>query len=117
MVDISPHALPLTLAAAALAERRFTARALADAQLARIDATDAQIDAWATLARTHVRGEADRCDRTGVTGSLASIGIGVKDIIATQALPTGMGSPIFARNASAADAVCVTRVIAAGGYV
>jgi Asp-tRNA(Asn)/Glu-tRNA(Gln) amidotransferase A subunit family amidase len=114
---ISPHALSLTGAATAIAERRFTSRALADAELACIDATDSQIDAWATLDRAHVHAEADRCDAATTTGLLAGIGIGVKDIIATRALPTGMGSPIFAEHASAADAACVTRLLAAGGYV
>jgi Asp-tRNA(Asn)/Glu-tRNA(Gln) amidotransferase A subunit family amidase len=116
-MDISPHALPLTDAAAALAERRFSARALADAQLACIDATDSRIDAWATLDRAHVRAEADRCDAAGTSGLLAGIGIGVKDIIATQALPTAMGSPLFAGQRSNADAACVTRLLDAGGYV
>jgi Asp-tRNA(Asn)/Glu-tRNA(Gln) amidotransferase A subunit family amidase len=114
---ISPHALSLAVAAAALANQRFSARALADAELACIDATDSQIDAWATLDRAHVRSEADRCDLANASGSLAGIGIGVKDIIATRALPTGMGSPIFAGHPSAADAACVTRLMAAGGYV
>src|SRR5439155_24024447 len=106
VTHISPHALPLTVAVAALAERKFTARALAEAQLACLDATDSQIDAWATLDRAHVLAEADRCDvahdiahDVGHTyGLLAGIGIGVKDIIATRALPTGMGSPIFAEH-------------------
>jgi Asp-tRNA(Asn)/Glu-tRNA(Gln) amidotransferase A subunit family amidase len=114
---ISPHALSLTVAAAALAEQRFSARALADAELACIDATDSQIDAWATLDRAHVRSEADRCDLANASGLLAGIGIGVKDIIATRALPTGMGSPIVAEHSTTADAACVTRLMAAGGYV
>src|SRR5207302_3868404 len=105
-------ALSLTVAAAALAEHRFTARALADAELACIDATDSQIDAWATLDRAHVRNEADRCDLADAAGLLAGIGIGVNDIIATRALPTGMGSPIFAEHLPTADAACVTRVMA-----
>src|SRR5204863_6572964 len=81
---ISPHALSLMGAATAIAERRFTARALADAQLACIDATDSQIDAWATLDRVHVHAEADRCDAANTAGLLGGIGIGVKDIIATR---------------------------------
>ena len=117
MIHISPHALPLTVAVAALAERRFTARALAEAQLACIDATDSQIDAWATLDRARARAEADRCDASSPSGLLAGIGIGVKDIIATRKLPTEMGSPIFAGQVSEAEAVCVTRLIAVGGYV
>ena len=87
-MHISPHALSLTVAATAIAERRFAARALADAELACIDATDSQIDAWATLDRARARAEADRCDASSPSGLLAGIGIGVKDIIATRKLPT-----------------------------
>ena len=50
MTNPSPlYALTMTEAAAAIAAGRLTARALADAQLARIAATDAAIDAWETL--------------------------------------------------------------------
>ena len=75
VMHISPHALSLTVAATAIAERRFTARALADAELACIDATDSQIDAWATLDRAHVQSEADRCDLANASGLLAGIGM------------------------------------------
>src|SRR5205807_8796697 len=95
----------------------LAARAWADAELACIDATDSQIDAWATLDRADVQSEAHRCDLANASGLLAGIGIGVKDIIATRALPTGMGSPIFAEHSPTADAACVTRVMAAGRYV
>jgi len=111
------HALSLTAATNAIAERRITARELADAQIARIDATDAAIEAWASLDRAHVRAEADRCDVPALNGPLAGIGIGVKDIIATRGIATRMGSPIFATQVPDIDAVCVERLLAAGGYV
>ncbi len=41
----------------------LTARALAEAQLARVAATDAAIEAWAHLDPGHVRAEADRLRR------------------------------------------------------
>jgi Asp-tRNA(Asn)/Glu-tRNA(Gln) amidotransferase A subunit family amidase len=111
------HALSLTAAANAIAERRITARRLADAQIARIDATDAAIEAWASLDRTHVRAEADRCDVSASGGPLAGIGIGIKDIIATRGIATRMGSPIFATHVPDIDATCIKRLLAAGGYV
>src|SRR5438067_5209400 len=111
------HALSLTAAAMAIAERSIRARRLADAQLARIDATDAAIEAWASLDRAHVRAEADRCDVSALSGPLAGIGIGIKDIIATRGIATGMGSPIFASHVPDVDAACIERLIAAGGYV
>ena len=111
------HRWSLWFAAAAIGSHRSTARALAEAQLARIAATDDAIDAWSTLDAVHVRREAARCDAANAGAALAGIGIGIKDIIATRALPTEMGSPIFAGHRPLADAACVAELIAAGGYV
>jgi len=115
--DAPGAALSIAQATAAIAAGALTARALADAQLARVAATDAAIGAWATLDPAHVRAEADRCDATSPRGTLHGIGIGVKDIVATVALPTGCGSPAFAGQHVARDAECVARLRAAGGFV
>lgn len=93
------------------------ARALAEAQLARIAATDDAILAWATLDAAHVRAESDRCDVAPAGGALRGLGIGVKDIIHALALPTGLGSPAFAGRRSEANAACIERLLSAGGYV
>jgi Asp-tRNA(Asn)/Glu-tRNA(Gln) amidotransferase A subunit family amidase len=114
-VEAPLHALSLTAAVAAIAARRISARELADAQLARIEATDAAIEAWAALDPAAVRASADRSAEA--RGSLSGIGIGVKDIIATRALPTAMGSPVYVDHRPAADAAVVERLIDAGGYV
>jgi len=111
------HAMSLPDAAAAIADGRITARALADAELVRIDATDHGIEAWAALDAAHVRACADACDRNHRHAPLAGLGIGVKDIFATRALPTRMGSPAFAGWEPTDDAACVARLEAAGGYV
>jgi len=115
--DAPGAALSIAQATAAIAAGALTARALADAQLARVAATDAAIGAWATLDPAHVRAEADRCDAASPRGTLHGIGIGVKDIVATVALPTGCGSPAFAGQPVTRDAECVARLRAAGGYV
>ena len=115
--DLPLHRLPLRDAAAAIAQGSLTARALADAELARVAATDAATDAWATLEPAHVRSEAGRCDATNGDGALAGIGIGVKDIIHTRDFATQMGSPAFAGYRPERDAACVARLRAAGGYV
>ena len=111
--------LPATLidAADAIAARRLAAAALAEDELARIARTDGAIEAWETLDPARARREAERCDREGVAGPLAGIGVGVKDIIDTADLDTTMGSPIYAGHRPATDAPCVARVRAAGGYV
>ena len=113
------HALTLVAAADAIARGSLTARALAEAQLARVAATDAAIEAWAHLDPGHVRAEADRCDAAprARRGPLHGIGIGVKDIIATADQPTQMGSPVYAGHRPEKDAECIARLRRAGGYV
>ena len=63
--------MALTAAADAIAAGTLTARALADAQLARVAATDAAIEAWAHLDAAHVRAEADRLDAAPACGDHA----------------------------------------------
>ena len=111
----------LSAAVAEIAAGRCRASALAEAQLARVAATDATVEAWAHLDPAHVRSSAAQCDRALAAGAapgvLGGVGIGVKDIIATADLPTQMGSPVYAGHRPAADAECVARVKRAGGYV
>src|SRR6185295_501052 len=109
---VATNVRSLTAAAQAIAEGSLTARDLAEAQLARVEATDAAIDAWAHLDPAHVRAEAHRCDAEGAVAGrpLHGIGIGVKDIIATVDAPTEMGSPIYAGYRPDKDAECVARL-------
>src|SRR5512138_1787053 len=104
---------------AAIAAGTQSARALAESQLARIAATDAAIGAWAHLDPARVRAEAQRCDASprAARGPLAGTGVGVKDIFATEGLPTENGSSIFAGNVPAHDAEAVARLRRAGGFV
>ncbi len=111
------YTLTLTEAAEAIAERRLTAAAFAAAELARVQATDAAVEAWVTLDPDYVQREAKRRDDAGTNGALGGIGIGVKDIIATADLPTTIGSPIFEGHLPSRDAACVTRLKAAGAFV
>lgn len=96
----------------------LSARDYASALLERIDATDAAIEAWASIDRDHVRREADRLDGVapGARGPLHGVPVGLKDIIHTRALPTRMGSPAFADFPAPADAACVSRLHDAGAY-
>ncbi|MDQ6619670.1 MAG: amidase [Pseudomonadota bacterium] len=111
------HAISLTSATKEMAIGALTARALAEVQLERIAATDADVEAWAYLDPAHVRRMADRCDAGRDKGPLRGIGVGVKDIIATADLPTQMGSPIYAGHRPHEDAECVRRLHNAGAYV
>ena len=61
---------------------------------------------------------ADRQVRSGeALGALHGIPVGIKDIIETQGVPTGMGSPIFDGYVPNRSAALVSRVEAAGAFV
>lgn len=115
----APFQRSLAQARAAIASRALTAGEFAESWLARIAATDAAIEAWAYLDPAAVRAAAARCDATPAAGrgALHGLGIGVKDVIATASMPTEMGSPVHAGHRPGADAECVARLAAAGGYV
>ena len=119
MDEPRPSLLRLADAARATIAGTLSARALAEANLARIAATDAAVEAWAYLDPVRVRARADRYDAVaaGRRGPLHGIGVGVKDIIDTTEMPTEMGSPIYAGHHPQFDAECVARLTHAGGYV
>ena len=108
---------PLEDLAQAIRSGATTATAAAEAQLARIDATEEAVGAWETLDRTHVMRAAAAADAALPAGPLAGVGIGIKDIIATVALPTTVGSVIYADYRPEADAACVAHLRACGAYV
>jgi Asp-tRNA(Asn)/Glu-tRNA(Gln) amidotransferase A subunit family amidase len=104
-------------ARAAIEAGTLTALDLAESQLARIAATDGAIGAWESFDASHVREQAKRADQAGCPGSLGGIGIGVKDIIATDDHPTSAGTPIYADHRPSEDATCVRRLRASGAFV
>ena len=115
-----PYALTLVGAIDALSSRTLSCTALTQSLLDRIDATDANVQAWAWLDREHALAAARALDarRTSGGGSrLEGVPIGVKDIVATAGMPTQMGSPICAGAIPARDAECVARLHSAGGMV
>ena len=113
------HARSVTELASALASGALAVRDLVAALLARIDATDAGIRAWAHLDRERALAEAARLDALPVAqrGAVFGLPLGVKDIIDTADLPTQLGSPVGAGRRPAQDARCVARWRAAGGVV
>jgi Asp-tRNA(Asn)/Glu-tRNA(Gln) amidotransferase A subunit family amidase len=112
------HALGLAETLREMRAGRLAVRAYAEALIARIEASDVAIDAWACLDRDHVLREAARLDAlpAAARGPLHGAPVGLKDIIHTSALPTRMGSPAYADFTPPRDAACVSRLVAAGGY-
>lgn len=84
-----------------------TAQAAINASLSMIAAREPDVQAFAALADA---------PRAG-TGPLAGVAVGIKDIIDTCDLPTGMGSPVYSGWRPKADAPVVCALKAAGATV
>jgi Asp-tRNA(Asn)/Glu-tRNA(Gln) amidotransferase A subunit family amidase len=114
-------ALTATEAAAALASGTITAEGLARACIARIEARDRHVEAWAHFEPERVIADARARDEQrrsgGELGALAGIPIGIKDIIDTAAYPTENGSPVFAGRRPQHDAFVVAQLKAAGAVI
>ncbi len=115
-----PYALTLAAAIDALSRGALSCTVLTRSLLDRIDATDANVQAWAWLDRDRALASARALDArraSGGTSMLEGVPIGVKDIIATAGMATQMGSPIYAGAIPSDDAECVARLLRAGGMV
>jgi Asp-tRNA(Asn)/Glu-tRNA(Gln) amidotransferase A subunit family amidase len=121
---VAPEAMAsLGLADAALGIRsgRFSCTDYAKACLARIAAREPQVQAWAWLdvdrALTQAR-QADQVLADGrPVGPLHGIPLGIKDIMHTRGIPTGMGSAAFAGFVPDRSAAVVEAIEQAGAYV
>src|SRR5262245_50294464 len=113
--------LGATEAAAKIASGEITSTELVRACLARIDALEPHVHAWAALDRELALDQATAADAArqhgrGV-GPLHGVPVGIKDIIDTADLPTEHGSPIFRGRRPSQDAAAVTALRRAGGVV
>src|SRR4051812_26170352 len=100
-----------------IAEKKFTAEAVVRDCLARIEAREPVVKAWATIDPDYALRQARELDRGSSRGALHGVPIGVKDIIDTADLPTEMGSEIYKGNRSFSDAACVAIMRAAGAVI
>jgi Asp-tRNA(Asn)/Glu-tRNA(Gln) amidotransferase A subunit family amidase len=111
------NSLSATAIATGVADGSFTAEAVTAACLDHIAAREEAVGAWEfldpELALTQARG----VDAVEVKGPLAGVPFGVKDIIDTHDMPTGMGSPIYDGHRPSADASCVAQMRAAGAVI
>ncbi len=108
--------------AADVAARRTTARELVEVALARIEAVDAQVNAFVAVDPDGARAQADaldaRLDAGEEIGPLTGIPIGVKDLEDAAGFPTTHGSAAFADGPAAVeDSALVDRLRAAGCIV
>ena len=118
--------VPLTFAGVAEIARRVaagevSARAVAEAFIARIAALDPAINSFITVLGDRALDQAARLDAARGTGTpaglLAGVPIAVKDLVDVAGVPsTGGGHPRFARTPRE-DAPLVARIRAAGGII
>ena len=118
----SPDALtsaPLVKIASSLHRLRLSPVELVDAYSRRI-AASADLQAFITPPGERARQEAQRAERRlsrGESGALLGVPIAVKDLFATRALRTTVGSRILRNWVPSSDADVVARLRAAGAIV
>ena len=100
---------------------KVTSRALVEQSLARIEASDADIEAWAFIDPEGARARADEMDAIRASGrplgALHGVPIGLKDIIDTKTMPTECGTVLMAGRQPDADAALVERLLDAGAVI
>jgi aspartyl-tRNA(Asn)/glutamyl-tRNA(Gln) amidotransferase subunit A len=111
----------LAEAARAIRARELSPVELVEALLARIDALDAHVRAWALVdregARAAAQRAADEMARGVVRGPLHGVPFGAKDIFYSAGLPTEGGSKVMAGFVPTYDATAVARLRGAGAIL
>jgi Asp-tRNA(Asn)/Glu-tRNA(Gln) amidotransferase A subunit family amidase len=111
------NTLSATAIATGVADGTFTAEAVTAACLDHIAAREDTVGAWEFLDPELALTQARAIDAADVKGPLAGVPVGVKDIIDTHDMPTGMGSPIYDGHRPPENASCVALIRAAGAVI
>jgi aspartyl-tRNA(Asn)/glutamyl-tRNA(Gln) amidotransferase subunit A len=118
---VSPWELGAANAARAVRSKAISPIDLIEAVLARIDAVDARVQAWALVdrdgARATARLLAEEVARGILRGPLHGVPFGVKDIFYTAGLRTEAGSKVLAGFVPSYDATSVARLKDAGAVL
>src|ERR1700704_2571761 len=114
------HTSTLTQLAAGLRARKFSSVELVRACLARIDASQAALNAFISVTREQALADAAAADRAltaGSGGALTGVPIAHKDIFCTQGVRTTCGSRILDNFVSPYDATVVAKLRGAGAIM
>src|SRR5918995_4688630 len=113
--------LSAVAAAQQIREGKIGAEELIRACLARIEAREAEVRAWAFIDPEHALRQARTADehrkRGRPLGPLHGVPVGVKDIVDTADMPTENGTVLHAGRRPRADATLVSLLRAAGAII
>jgi aspartyl-tRNA(Asn)/glutamyl-tRNA(Gln) amidotransferase subunit A len=115
MSDLSR--LSIEQAAALLAKKEISSEQLTRAALARIHATEPQLQAFITVTEDMAVAQAKAADARrarGESGALLGVPVGIKDIILTKGIRTTAGSKILQSFIAPYDATVTRRLLDAG---
>jgi len=112
---------PATEQARMVRDGEISAVELMKAHLDQIGRVNPSVNAIVTLVADEALASAIEADQSRAQGDefgpLHGLPAGIKDLVATRNIRTTMGSPIFADNVPASDAVIVSRMKSAGAIV
>lgn len=117
MISAPLNKLSAVEIASAIAAGVVTCEVVARACIERVLAREKVVKAWAHFDPHEILAQARKLDQATVRGPLHGVPVGVKDIIDTYDMPTGMGSPIYRGHRPASDASCVAVLRAAGAVI
>ena len=113
-----PFELSLTDAATEIAAGRLSPVELTDSVLARVEATEPALGAFACVTADRARADAARAEAEiaagRLRGPLHGIPLGVKDLFDTAGVPSTASSAVWAGRVPDRDAAVVERLVAAG---
>jgi aspartyl-tRNA(Asn)/glutamyl-tRNA(Gln) amidotransferase subunit A len=113
--------LTIDSARSAVAERKASATALAEAFYAKIETDDPKIGAYLILSKERAVAKAAEIDRLAERGeklpSLAGVPVGIKDVLITKGVRTTAGSKILGNYVPPYDCTAVAKLEAAGAVV
>src|SRR3954467_4203888 len=113
--------LTIDAARSAVADRKISALALAEAFYAKIESDDPKIGAYLILSHERGLEKASEIDRLADKGAelppLAGVPVGIKDVMVTQGVRTTAGSKILGNYIPPYDCTAVARLEAAGAVV
>ncbi len=120
-MPVPADAFTIEAAAAALRAGKMTSEELVQSCLARVDAVDAQVEAWAFLDPDYALLQARRADEARQEGHplgpLHGIPVGIKDIIDTADMPTEDGTVLHSGRRPSVDSTVVALLREAGAVI